>query len=229
MDETLRARSHATGLGQRLGYGGVRSVWIAGSRSSHRCCGGWRRSVRDHDVDGRTYVYHPTEPRDGCRQGREASATVRSRRSSSAWWTARCSMSGNYGSLRTRSRRQSEERSDVSAAAWRCGRARRRCLARPEAFARAKPARQMTATVVPPASLSMPVLMRFVTVTTPVGPPPRRGLVSAAPSLLPLEAIRSLEAIHSPAGPARPQRPRPEESSVTASGSDAISGAFDGG
>ena len=93
------------------------------------------------------------------------------------------------------------------------------------------PHAQMTAwTVVLLASLSMPVLMRFVTVTIPAGPPPPQlaRIVSAAPSLLPLEAIRSLEAIHSPAGPARPAAaPAAPESSVTASGSDAISGAFD--
>ena len=90
------------------------------------------------------------------------------------------------------------------------------------------PHAQMTAwTVVLLASLSMPVLMRFVTVTIPAGPPPPQlaRIVSAAPSLLPLEAIRSLEAIHSPAGPARPAAaPAAQESGVTASGSDAISG-----
>src|SRR5436190_190552 len=93
------------------------------------------------------------------------------------------------------------------------------------------PHAQMTAwTVVLLASLSMPVLMRFVTVTIPAGPPPPQlaRIVSAAPSLLPLEAIRSLEAIHSPAGPARPAAaPAARESGVTASGSDAISGALD--
>ncbi|MGA8948534.1 MAG: M56 family metallopeptidase, partial [Pseudolabrys sp.] len=93
------------------------------------------------------------------------------------------------------------------------------------------PHAQMTAwTVVLLASLSMPVLMRFVTVTIPAGPPPPQlaRIVSAAPSLLPLEAIRSLEAIHSPAGPARPAAaPATPQSGVTASGSDAISRALD--
>ncbi|HMJ31510.1 MAG TPA: M56 family metallopeptidase [Xanthobacteraceae bacterium] len=92
------------------------------------------------------------------------------------------------------------------------------------------PHAQMTAwTVVLLASLSMPVLMRFVTVTIPAGPPPPQlaRIVSAAPSL-PLEAILSLEAIHSPAGSARSAAaPSSRESGVTASGSDAISGAFD--
>jgi hypothetical protein len=92
------------------------------------------------------------------------------------------------------------------------------------------PHAQMTAwTVVLLASLSMPVLMRFVTVTIPAGPPPPQlaRIVSAAPSL-PLEAILSLEAIHSPAGSARSAAaPSFGESGVTASGSDAISGAFD--
>ena len=93
------------------------------------------------------------------------------------------------------------------------------------------PHAQMTAwTVVLLASLSMPVLMRFVTVTIPAGPPPPQlaRIVSAAPSL-PLEAILSLEAIHSPAGSARSAATAPSsrESGVTASGSDAISGAFD--
>ena len=92
------------------------------------------------------------------------------------------------------------------------------------------PHAQMTAwTVVLLASLSMPVLMRFVTVTIPAGPPPPQlaRIVSAAPSL-PLEAILSLEAIHSPAGPARSAAaPSSRESGVTASGSDAISRALD--
>jgi Predicted transcriptional regulator len=75
-----------------------------------------------HDVDGRTYVYHPTQPR-----GRVAAKAVQG---IVDWFCngsieevlvgmvdSACSISGNYGSLRTRSRRQSEERSDVSAAA----------------------------------------------------------------------------------------------------------------
>src|SRR5260370_10607264 len=67
------------------------------------------------------------------------------------------------------------------------------------------PHAQMTAwTVVLLASLSMPVLMRFVTVTIPSGPPPPQlaRMVSAAPSP-PLEAIRSFGAVNSPAGSAR--------------------------
>jgi beta-lactamase regulating signal transducer with metallopeptidase domain len=56
---------------------------------------------------------------------------------------------------------------------------------------------QMTAwTVVLLASLSMPLLMRWVTVTIPAPAPPAQlaRIVSAAPSL-PFEAIRSLEAV----------------------------------
>jgi beta-lactamase regulating signal transducer with metallopeptidase domain len=93
------------------------------------------------------------------------------------------------------------------------------------------PHAQMTAwTVVLLASLSMPVLMHFVTVTIPVDPPPAQWakIVSAAPSLPP-EAIRSWEAIHSPAGPERTAAAAPLSGGMsdTASRPNAISGAFD--
>ena len=87
------------------------------------------------------------------------------------------------------------------------------------------PHAQMTAwTMVLLASLSMPVLMRCVTVTIPAGPPPSQLAQIVSASLnLPVEATRS------PAGPAQPATAPPAASDpgVIDRRSDAISAAVD--
>ena len=90
---------------------------------------------------------------------------------------------------------------------------------------------QMTVwTVVLLASLSMPVLMRWATVTIPVGSPPSQLAKIASVSLgLHLEAIRSLEAIDSAAGPTPSALPPPAsvEPSLPGRRSDRIAGRLD--
>lgn len=88
---------------------------------------------------------------------------------------------------------------------------------------------QMTAwTVVLLASLSMPLLMRCVTVTIPAPAPPAQWakIVSAAPSL-PFEAIRSLEAMRAWPTPSAVAPPPSSQPNITHPDPEPMTGAID--